>query len=63
MSKNTTTLSLRLNHNTDSDILSYLEAVPSKQGAIKQAVRFYLSHKDKILDGAMPSAILDYLNE
>lgn len=54
---------MNLNHNTDADLLRYLESVPSKQGAIKQAVRFYISHKDKILDGATPSAIIDYMNE
>lgn len=60
---NSLQMSLKINRNTESDIIEWLESQPNRQGAIKQAVRFYLSHKDKILDGAMPSAILDYLKE
>ena len=56
-------VNLNLNQSTDADILEWLASQPSKQGAIKQAIRFYLSHKDKILDGAMPGAILDCLKE
>ena len=56
-------IGLKLNTGTDRDILEWLASQPSKQGAIKQAIRFYLSHKDKILDVAMPGAILDYLKE
>jgi hypothetical protein len=36
---NTTRLSLKLNLNTDKDILDYLEKTGSKQGTIKQALR------------------------
>ena len=39
MKENTTFIGMRLNNNTDADILHYLETVPSKQGAIKQALR------------------------
>jgi len=37
-----TRIHLKLNNNTDADILSALEAAPSKQGLIKEALRFYL---------------------
>ena len=60
---NSLQMSLKINRNTESDIIEWLEEQPNKQGAIKQAIRFFLSHKDKILDGAMPGAILDYLKE
>ena len=36
---NTRRLSLKLNLTTDADILAWLDAQPSKQGAIKDAVR------------------------
>lgn len=40
--KNCTRINLKLNHNTDADILEALEAAPSKQGLIKEAIRQYL---------------------
>ncbi len=58
---NSLQMSLKINRNTESDIIEWLEKQPNKQGAIKQALRFYLSHKDKPLDGAPTAAIIDYL--
>lgn len=40
--KNTVFVGLKLNRNTDADILSYIEDAPSKQGAIKEALRAYI---------------------
>lgn len=37
--ENTTRIAVALNNRTDADIIHYLETVPSKQGAIKQALR------------------------
>lgn len=37
--KATTRVGLKLNNNTDADILKWLEKQPSKQGAIKEAIR------------------------
>lgn len=42
-SQNTTLINIRLNHNTDADLLEYLNKVPSKQGTIKQALRDYIA--------------------
>ena len=39
----TTTVNIRLNYNTDEDILTYLESVPNKQGLIKTLPRQYLA--------------------
>ena len=36
---NTTRIAVKLNNNTDADIIRYLNSVPSKQGAIKEAIR------------------------
>ena len=36
---NTTRVQLKLNNNTDADIIDKLNSVPSKQGYIKEAVR------------------------
>lgn len=36
---NTTRIALKLNLNTDKDILSYLDRTGNKQGTIKQALR------------------------
>ena len=38
-SKNTIQIKLKLNINTDSDILAKLESVENKQGYIKQLIR------------------------
>lgn len=37
-----TRINLKLNNNTDADILAALDAAKSKQGLIKEAIRFYL---------------------
>lgn len=39
MKKHTTIISLKLNHNTDADILAQLKKVESKQGYIKRLIR------------------------
>lgn len=46
---NTTFIGLKLNNNTDKPILDWLSKQPSKQGAIKKAIQYYLlhSHCDK----------------
>ena len=36
----------KFNKNTDADIIQALESAPSKQGLVKEAIRFYLAHKD-----------------
>lgn len=36
---NTTQVNLKLNNNTDADILNKLENVPNKQGYIKELIR------------------------
>ena len=41
--ENTTFVGIRLNHHTDADLLAWLNACPSKQGAIRKALRFYLA--------------------
>lgn len=35
---------IKLNRRTDADILAALEAADSKQGFIKEAIRYYLSN-------------------
>lgn len=40
---NTVFIGLKLNRNTDSDLLEFLETAPSKQGAIKEALRAYIA--------------------
>ena len=37
--ENTTVVTMKLNNNTDKDILSKLNEVPSKQGYIKKLIR------------------------
>jgi hypothetical protein len=51
MKENKVMYSINLMKNTDGDIIEYLESVKedktkSVQGAIKEAIRFYLAHKD-----------------
>ena len=41
--QNCTRINLKLNHNTDADILAALEEAPSKQGLIKKAIRHYIA--------------------
>ena len=40
--KNTTQLMLKLNLNTDSDIIEWLKSLDNKQGTIKRIIRDYL---------------------
>lgn len=35
----TTLVNIRLNHNTDKDLLEYLATLPNKQGYIKDLIR------------------------
>lgn len=37
--KNTTRVTVRLNNNTDADIIEYLSTLDSKQGYIKELIR------------------------
>lgn len=43
---NTTQIKLKLNNNTDEDILSKLAAVPNKQGYIKELIRNDIQRKE-----------------
>lgn len=45
-SANTVRTNIKLNKNTDADILSALASVKSKQGFIKDAIRFYIAHSE-----------------
>lgn len=46
--QNTQFIGLKLNVNTDPDILGWLDNQESKQGAIKTAIRYFLaSHPEK----------------
>lgn len=46
--KNTQFFGLKLNRNTDQDILCWLDSQLNKQGAIKTAIRYFLdSHPEK----------------
>jgi len=44
---NTTRIVMKLNHNTDKDVLTKLEKVPSKQGYIKKLIRKDISTEKK----------------
>lgn len=41
---NTIRFGVKLNKTTDADIISALDSAPSKQGLIKEAIRFYLAN-------------------
>lgn len=43
---NTTSVVMKLNNNTDADILAWLDSQPSKQGAIKQLIRDHIKRSD-----------------
>lgn len=46
--ENTVIISVKLNRNTDTDIIKYLENVGSAAGAFKLALREYMkNHKDE----------------
>ena len=40
---NTTGVYLKLNNNTDKDILDYLASVPNRQGLLKQLIREHMA--------------------
>ena len=40
---NTTGVYLKLNNNTDKDILEYLASVPNRQGLLKQLIREHMA--------------------
>lgn len=44
--ENTTRLVAKLNHNTDADILKWLESIPNKQGYIKALIREDMKKRD-----------------
>lgn len=44
---NTTDVRVKLNNRTDKDLLEYLAKQPSKQGAIKTALRKQIQEEDK----------------
>ena len=47
MAENTTIIKAKLNHNTDKDILEYIEGSASVAGIIKAAIREYMKNHPK----------------
>ena len=45
--ENTTVVAVKLNHNTDSDLLRYIEDEPSKAGIFKKALREFITNHPK----------------
>ena len=45
--ENTTVVAVKLNHNTDSDLLQYIDNEPSKAGIFKKALREYIMNHPK----------------
>lgn len=45
--ENTTVVAVKLNHNTDSDLLRYIEDEPSKAGIFKKALREFIGNHPK----------------
>lgn len=45
--ENTTQIKMKLNNNTDADILEHLKTVDSKQTYIKQLIRADIARKNK----------------
>lgn len=41
--EHTTTILIKLNNNTDADLIKYLDASGNKQGTIKTALREYIN--------------------
>lgn len=41
--EHTTTISIKLNNNTDADLIEYLDQSGNKQGTIKAALREYIN--------------------
>ena len=51
----TVLVALRLNRNTDGDIISAIENVQSKQGEIKRLVRLALQYEQDVKNAAIPA--------
>ena len=47
MAENTTVIRVKLNHNTDKDIMEYIKGVASIAGLIKVAIREYMKNHPK----------------
>ena len=45
--EHTTRMTFKFNHNTDADIIDYLNSVPSKLGAVKSALRDQMAKNKK----------------
>lgn len=43
--QNTRVYTFKLNNKTDADLISYLDGVPNKQGAIKVALREHIERR------------------
>ncbi len=43
--QNTTRVYIKLNNKTDADLITYLDSVPNKQGAIKTALREHIERR------------------
>ena len=43
--QNTIRFNMKLNKNTDADIIEAMNNAPNKQGFFKEAIRFYLANK------------------
>lgn len=43
---NTTRVAIKLNNNTDRDIISYLDSLDNKQGYIKELIRADMARKE-----------------
>ena len=43
--KSTTRIAMKLNNSSDADILDWLNKQPSKQGAIKEAIRMAIKER------------------
>lgn len=44
--ENTTALHIKLNKNTDADLIAFLSACDNKQGAVKAALREYMNRPE-----------------
>lgn len=46
VAEKTTRVIMNLNHNTDADILAYLNTIPNKQGLIKSLIRARMAEEN-----------------
>lgn len=44
--KNTVHFGMKFNKNTDADVIEAISKAESKQGFVREAIRFYLAHKE-----------------